>query len=70
MLPGALNQDDYIGHGRAIFSYQQILDAGTRGIPFSMRLDQNCKCNKPWYIQKKRTEDIYYRIVGRIRLKM
>lgn len=66
--PGALNRDDYIGHALALFSYQQILDAGKDGIPFKMILDQNCKCGKPWYIQRERTESIYYKIEGRIRL--
>ena len=68
LSPGALNADDYIGHALALFSYQQIMDAGTKGIPFTMTLDQNCKCGKPWYIQRKRTESIYYKIKGRIRL--
>jgi len=70
LIPGVLNQDDYIGHAIALFTYQQILDAGTKGIPFTMILDQNCKCDKPRYIQRKRTETIYYKIKGRIRLTL
>jgi len=68
LFPGVLNQDDYIGQDLALFTYQQILYAGTEGIPFKMLLDQNCKCDKPWYIQNDMTETIYYRIKGRIRL--
>ena len=64
---GAGNQDDYIGQDRVTFSYQQLLDAGTDGFAFELLLDQNCKCNKPWYIQNKRSEDIFYEIDGRIR---
>lgn len=70
LIPGALNADDYIGHALALYSYQQILDAGTKGISFTMTLDQNCKCDKPRYIQRKRTESIYYKIKGQIRLTL
>ncbi|MFK8031116.1 MAG: hypothetical protein AB8G18_12845 [Gammaproteobacteria bacterium] len=63
---GGGNQDDYIGQAQATFSYQELLDAGTGGMPLKLLLDQNCKCGKPGYIQSKRSEDIYYEVEGRI----
>jgi hypothetical protein len=65
---GGANADDYIGHGRANFSYEQILQAGAGGLPINLLLDQNCKCDKPRYLQNDRTETIAYRIRGSVRL--
>lgn len=64
---GGANADDYIGQALATYSYQQILDAGTEGITFELKIDQNCKCDKPRYIQSQRTEEIMYEVIGRIR---
>jgi len=57
LVPGALNADDYIGSGVALFNYEQILEAGDAGIPIKMTLDQNAD------------EELYYKVEGRIRLK-
>lgn len=57
LVPGALNADDYIGSGVALFNYQQILDAGEAGLPIKMTLDQNPD------------EELVYQIEGRIRLR-
>ena len=57
LVPGALNADDYIGSGVALFDYEQLLQAGSNGLPIRMKLDQNPD------------EDLHYRIEGRIRVK-
>lgn len=75
-IPGVLNQDDYIGHGRSLFTYEQILEAGEQGLSFEIVLDQNWRpddlSKHPYYIQRKwkDRETIYYEIKGRIRLKL
>ena len=56
LVPGIANQDDYIGFGAAMFTYEEILNAGTGGLPIRLKLDQS-------------SEPIYYRIEGRIRRK-
>ncbi len=66
LAPGIANQDDYIGHDTAVFNYDEILEAGTAGLPISLTLSQNY-VNVPRYLQEGRTETIYYKIKGRIR---
>ncbi len=66
LVPGIANQDDYIGHDTAVFNYDEILEAGTTGLPIDLELSQNY-VNVPRYLQEGRTETIRYRIKGRIR---
>lgn len=73
---GGGNADDYIGHARALFTYEQILEAGEQGIPFEMVLNQNYRPDDlskyPYHIQRKWKDrgTIYYKIKGRIRLRL
>jgi len=54
ILAGAANADDFIGAAAAVFTYEQILNAGDKGLPIKMTLNQNPD------------EELYYRIEGRI----
>ncbi len=61
LVPGIANQDDYIGYATAVFDYEQILQAGTSGLPIRLVLDQK--------FANDRAEDIFYTIEGRIRFR-
>ncbi len=61
---------------QALFTYEQILESDKKGIPFEMVLNQNYRPDDlskyPYHIQRKwkDRETIYYKIKGRIRLKL
>lgn len=57
LVPGALNADDYIGSGVALFNYEELLNAGEAGLPIKLKLDQNPD------------EELTYKIEGRIRVR-
>ena len=68
VVPGAINADDYIGSRIAVFSYEDILNAGPQGLAIDMQLNQRWE-RLPRYLQGDTTESIWYHVKGRVRLR-
>jgi hypothetical protein len=68
MAPGAVNADDFIGGRVAIFSYEDILNAGPQGLAIDMQLNQAWE-GLPRFMHGDTTESIWYHVKGHIHLR-
>lgn len=66
VVPGALNADDFVGSRFEQFSYEDLLQSNSQGIPFTMQLNQNWD-GLPRYLQADDPGSIWYEVKGRVR---